>query len=176
MKYLKGCLIALILFIVSLIIVNFLFKNSVVNNLESYSNNAKQNWNKYVENLKARNEELAQQIFKNDSLKYYWNKAKSISVSQCSEELEINEYKINQFVMSDSLVSNFDDKINLSLDNYNQAVRAYNEYRITFPNSFIARKTQFPKYFKYFEYRYGIDNAETKNKKGKLPDWMKEGI
>lgn len=175
MKYLKGCLIALILFIVSLIIVYFLFKNSVVNNLESNSNNVKQNWSKYVENIKERNAELAQQNFKNDSLKYYWNKAKSISVSECSEELEFNEYRINQFVISDSLISNLDDKINLSLDNYNQTVRAYNEYRITFPNSLIARKTQCPKYFKYFDYRYGVDNENAMIKKKKRKDWIKNG-
>jgi hypothetical protein len=176
MKYIKGCLIALILFIVSLVIIYFLFKNSVVNNLEIYSNNVKQNWSKYVENLKARNVELAQQNFKNDSLNYYWNKAKSISASHCSEELEFNEYKINQFVLSDSLVTNVNDKINLSLDNYNESVRAYNVYAITFPNFFILKKTQFPQNFKYFDYRYGVDNTEAKNKKGKLPDWMKEGI
>ena len=119
---------------------------------------------------------MAQQNFKNDSLKYYWNKAKSISTDKCSEEFELNEYKINQFVMADSLVSNFDNKLNSNLDSYNQTVRSYNEYVATFPNFLIVKKTKFPKSFKYFEYRYGADNTEIKIKKNKLPDWMKEGI
>ncbi len=153
----------------------FLYKNSVRNNLESYNNDAKQNWSKYAGNLKKRNAELSQQNFKSDSLKYYWNKAKSISVSECSEELEFNEYKLNQFVMSDSLVSNVDEEINLNLDNYNQTVRAYNNYWHTFPNFFIARKTQFPKYLKYFDYRYGVDNENAMIKKKKMKDWVKNG-
>lgn len=175
MKFLKGCLITLIIFIGVCMIGWFLYKNSVLNNLESYNNDAKQHWNKYAENLKKRNTELSQQNFKSDSLKYYWNKAKSITVSECSEELEFNEYKISQFVMSDSLVSNVDDEINLNLDNYNQTVRAYNEYRLVFPNSLIARKTQFPKYLKYFDYRYGVNNENEMIRKKKMKDWVKNG-
>ena len=175
MKFLKGCLITLILFFGICVVGYFLFKNSVLNTLERYNNDAKQNWSKYAENLKIRNSQLSQQNFKSDSLKYYWNKANSISVSECSEELEFNEYKINQFAMSDSLVSNVDDQINLNLDNYNQTVRTYNEYRHTFPNFFIARKTQFPKYLKYFDYRYGVDNQKAMIRKKKMKDWVKNG-
>ena len=156
-------------------IVYFLYKNSVVNTLESYSNNVKHNWNKYVENLKTRNAELSQQSFKNDSLKYYWNKAKYISLSACSEELEFNEYKINQFAMSDSLDSRVDDEINSSLDNYNQTVRFYHEYRGIFPNFLIARKTHFPKFFKFFDYKYGVDNENAMIRKKKRKDWVKNG-
>jgi len=175
MKFLKGCLITLTIFIGVFVIGFFLLKNNVLNNLESYNNNAKRNWSRYVENLKTRKTELSKQIFKSDSLKYYWNKAKSISVLECSEELEFNEYKINEFVISDSLISTTDNEINLSLDVYNQSVREYNEYRITFPNSLIARKTQFPKKFGYFDYRYGIDNKAKMIKKKKVKNWIKNG-
>ena len=175
MKFLKGCLITLTIFIGACVIGFFLLKNNVLNNLENYNNNAKQNWSRYAENLKTRKTELSKQNFKSDSLKYYWNKAKSISVLECSESLEFNEYKINQYVMSDSLVSNVDNEINLNLDNYNQTVRAYNEYRHTFPNFLIARNTQFPKYLKYFDYRYGVDNENAKIRKKKRKDWVKNG-
>ena len=175
MKFLKGCLITLLIFVGICIIGWFLFANNVKENLASLNGNAEQNWAKYTENLKERNAELAQQNFKNDSLKYYWKKSKSISVSECSEELEFNEYKINQFVMLDSLVSNVDNETNLKLDNYNQTVMAYNQYRHTFPNSLIARKTQFPKYLKYFDYRYGVDNESVMIRKMKRKDWVKNG-
>lgn len=98
MKFLKGCLITLVVFIGVCVIGYLLFKNNVVNNLERLHSNVEQNWDKYVANLKERNAELNLQSFKNDSLKYYWNKAKSISLSECSKELEFNEYKINKFV------------------------------------------------------------------------------
>lgn len=175
MKFLKGCLATLIIFIGICVIGYLSFKNNVMNNFESLNSNVKQNWTKYVENLKERNAELTLQNFKNDSLKYYWNKAKSISLSECSKELEFNEYKINQFVMSDSLVSNLNDKINFSLDNYNQTARVYNVYRITFPNSIIVRKTQFSKNFNYFDYRYGVDNEKKMIKKRKVENWIKNG-
>ncbi|MNE96721.1 LemA family protein [compost metagenome] len=77
--------------------------------------------------------------------------------------------------MSDSLVSDLNDKINFSLDNYNQTVRVYNVYRITFPNSLIARKTQFSKNFNYFDYRYGVGNEKKMIKKRKVENWIKNG-
>ena len=175
MKYFKGCLLTLILFIITLVIVYFLFKHNVLNNLEHLNNNAESNWNIYTENLKKRNTELSQQNFKNDSLKYFWNKAKSISTTKCSKELEYNEYKINQFTMSANLISNLNDKINLSLDNYNQAVREYNQYRVRFPNVIIAKKTNFPKDFNFFVYRYGIDNEKEMIRQKKIDNWIENG-
>ncbi len=175
MKFLKGCLVTLMIFIGICVIGYFLFKNNVVNNLESLNSDVKQNWNKYAENLKERNAELSLQNFKNDSLKYYWNNAKSISLTECSKELEFNEYKINQFAISNSLVSNLNDKINLSLDNYNQAVREYNTYRVRFPNSLIAKKAKFRKFFAYFDIRYGVDNEKTMIRKKKTEEWIKNG-
>lgn len=175
MKYLKGCLITLIIFIGVYMIGYFIFKNSVINNLESLNSNVNQSWTKYVENLKERNSELSQQNFRSDSLKFYWNKAKSITLSKCSKELEFNEYKINQFVMLDSLNSKLNEKINLSLDNYNQSVREYNTYRVRFPNSIIARKTDFPEDFNYFDYRYGVDNESKMIIKKKIENWIENG-
>ena len=175
MKFLKGCLITLMIFIGISFIGYLLFKNSVINNLESSNSNVKQSWTNYTENLKERNAELSKQNFKNDSLKFYWNKAKSIALTECSKELEFNEYKINQFVMSDSLNSTLNEKINLSLDNYNQNVREYNTYRVRFPNSIIARKTDFPKYFNYFDYRYGVDNESKMIRKKKVENWIING-
>ncbi|MQP23996.1 hypothetical protein GFJ94_02830 [Flavobacterium sp. LMO8] len=175
MKFLKGCLITLMIFIGISFIGYLLFKNSVINNLESSKSNVKQSWTNYTENLKERNAELSKQNFKNDSLKFYWNKAKSIALTECSKELEFNEYKINQFVMSDSLNSTLNEKINLSLDNYNQNVREYNTYRVRFPNSIIARKTDFPKDFNYFDYRYGVDNESKMIRKKKVENWIING-
>ena len=77
--------------------------------------------------------------------------------------------------MSDSLNSTLNEKINLSLDNYNQNVREYNTYRVRFPNSIIARKTDFPKYFNYFDYRYGVDNESKMIRKKKVENWIING-
>ena len=175
MKFLKGCLATLLIFIGVCFIGYLLLKNSVINNLESLNSNVKQSWTNYSENLKERNTELSQQNFKSDSLKFYWNKAKSITLSECSKELEFNEYKINQCVMLDSLNSKLNERINLSLDNYNQSVREYNTYRVRFPNSIIARKTDFPKDFNYFDYRYGIDNESKMITKKKVGNWIENG-
>ena len=175
MKFLKGCLITLMIFIGVCVFGYFLFKNNVVDNLEGLRSQVNQEWNKYAESLKERNAELSLQNFKNDSLKYYWNKAKSISLNECTKELEFNEYKINQFAMADSLVSNSDDKVNSSLDKYNQTVREYNLYRIRFPNSLIAKQAGFPKNFKYFDYKYGVDNQKEMIRKEKVKNWIKNG-
>ena len=175
MKFIKGCLVTIIIFIGFCVIGYFLFKNNVTNNLENLNNNVEQNWNKYIENLKERNIELSLQNFKNDSLKFYWTKSKSIPFTEYSDGFEFNEYKINQFTMSDSLSSNSNNKINLTLENYNQAVREYNTYRITFPNSLIARKLPFRKFYDYFDVRYGVDNEKTMIRKKKREEWVKNG-
>jgi len=51
----------------------------------------------------------------------------------------------------------------------------YNSYRITFPNLLFAEKTQLPKRFKYFEYRYGVNNEKMMLKKKENKDWVQNG-
>ncbi len=150
MKFLKGCLITFIIFIGICIIGWFSFKSNVLENLESLSGKVKDNWEKYTENIIERNAEFALQQAKNDSLKYYLkNSNELIKSKEYSKELELNEYKLNRILMVNSLKSNLNEKLNLSLDNYNQAVKEYNVYRVTFPNSLIARKTKFQKFYNF---------------------------
>lgn len=175
MKFIKGCLTALIVFIAIGVIGYFFFKNSVVNDLENLNNTVTENWSKYVEDIKERNAKLAMQIIKNDSIKYYLEKGKSIPISQCSKELEFNEYKTNQFLMVDSFASDLNDKMNFDLDRYNEAVREYNVYRVRFPNSVIARRTKFPKDFNFFDIRYGVDNEKAMVRKKKVEYWIENG-
>jgi len=166
----------LIAFIVICVIGYNLYKIHVNTNLGSLKSNVELKWNKYVENLKERNAELSKQIYKDDSLRYYLeSKGKFIRLSECSEELEFNEYKINQFVITDGIKFDINDKINSTLDLYNQAVKEYNEYRIIFPNSLMSRKTKFRRYYNYFDIRYGINNKKMMIKKIKVENWIKNG-
>jgi hypothetical protein len=175
MKFIKGCLTTLFVFITIGVIGYFFFKNSVVNNLENLNQKVLQNWGNYAEDLKERNAELALQIIKSDSVKYYFENGKSIPISQCSKELEFNEYKINQFLILDSLASDLNDKMNFDLDRYNEVARDYNVYRVRFPNSVIARKTNFPKNFNFFDIRYGVDNEKAMIRKEKVEYWIENG-
>lgn len=172
MKFIKGCFTALIIFIAITVIGYFFFKNKVVNNLENLNQKVIQNWSNYVEDLKERNAELALQIIKSDSAKYYLEKGKLIPISQCSKELE---FKINQFLMIDSLTSDLNDKMNFDLDRYNEVARDYNVYRVRFPNSVIVRKTNFPKNFDFFDIRYGVNNEKTMIRKKKVEYWIENG-
>jgi hypothetical protein len=176
MKYFKGCLMTLIVFFVICIIGYLIFKNHVLSNLESLKVNVEMNWNKYTENLKERNAELSHHSFKNDSIKYYLeSKGKFISLSECSQKLEFNEYKINQLLMSENIESELNKKMNSNLDNYNQTVREFNVYRITFPNFLITRRTKFRDDYKYFDIRYGVNNEKIMIKKIKVENWIKNG-
>jgi len=174
-NYLKGCLITLIALIVFCLIGYFIYKNHVIANLGSLNSHVELYWNKYVQNLKEKNNGFTQQRFKNDSIKYYLGKEKLISLSECSKELEYNEYKLNQFAMSDSLKSDLNNRTNSILDYYNKAVKEYNVYRIIFPNSLIARKAKFRNNFNYFEIRYGVNNEKIMMKKKKVEKWIKNG-
>jgi hypothetical protein len=176
MKLLKSCLITLILFIIVCVIGWFFLENNVRENLASLNQNVEKNWENYVANLKERNAEFTQQKTENDSLKYYLESSNRIIYSKdYLTELELNEYKFNKIVMSNSFKSNLNDKLNSSLDNYNQAVREYNVYRIRFPNSIIARRMNFRKSYKYFDIRYGIENEKVMARKKEMENWVKNG-
>ena len=136
MKFLKGCLITLIIFIGVCVVGWLSFENSVTNNLAELNQNVEQSWEKYVSVLKNRNQEFAQQKIENDSIKYYLRSSTSILNSKdYLNELETNEYKLNKILMANSLKSNLNEKLNSELDNYNKVVREYNVYRVRFPNS-----------------------------------------
>ncbi len=175
MKLIKGCLITLILFIVSCTIGWLFLENNITGNLASLQQNVENNWGIYVTNLEERNAEFSQEI-KDDSLNYYIESSKRIINSKdYLTELELNEYKFNKTAMANSFVSNLNAKLNSCLDNYNQSVREYNIYRIKFPNSIIARRMNFRKSYKYFDIRYGIENEKVMARKKERENWVKNG-
>lgn len=176
MKFIKSCLSVLIIIFGICIAVWFIFQQNTKKNLKKLSKNVEQNWGEYVENLRKRNIEFASEETIGDSIKYYLeNSKKFISSKEYSNELEFNEYHLNKFLISDSLKSTFNDKLNLSLESYNQAVKEYNVYRITFPNSIFSRKSNFRRNYKYFVVRYGVDNEKAMVRKKEMENWVKNG-
>jgi hypothetical protein len=176
MKILKGCLITIIGFVLICVVGYYFYRNSVISNLESSSKNVEENWKKYTENINLRNEKLILETIKNDTLQHYLKTSKDIEKKEFSREFEYIEYKINEKLMSENIETDFNEKLNSNVDVYNQSVRAYNVYRVTFPNSLIARKTKYPKSFNYFDIiRYGIENQNPKEKRRKVDNWIKNG-
>lgn len=176
MKFLKSCLITLILFSSISFIGWLLFKNSFERQLTKLNQNVEQNWGKYISNLKERTNEFARQKIENDSVKYYLQSSSKIINSKDNiRDLELNEYKLNKIFITKSIKSNLNDKLNLNLENYNKAAKEYNLYRVRFPNSIIARRKNFRHSFKYFEIRYGIDNEKVMSRKKKTENWVKNG-
>ncbi|MTH14271.1 hypothetical protein [Flavobacterium sp. LC2016-01] len=176
MKILKGCLITIIAFILMCIVAYYFYRNNVISNLESSSKNVEENWKKYTENINLRNKELILETINDDSLQHYLKMSKDIKKEEFSRDFEYIEYKINEKLMSENIENEFNEKLNSNVDAYNQSVRAYNVYRVTFPNSLIARKTNYPKKFKYFDIiRYGIENQNPKEKRQKIDHWIKNG-
>lgn len=176
MKFLKGCLIILLIFITVCVIGWFSFEKNVEKNLAEMNQKVEQNWVEYTANLKERNKQLSKQKTENDSIEYYLKSSSNIINSKdYAMELELNEYKFNKILMANSVKSNLNDKLNSNLNNYNKAVREYNVYRVRFPNSIIARRMNFRKSFKYFDIRYGIDNEKVIARKKKVENWVKNG-
>lgn len=176
MKFVKGCLITFILFVVIFITGWFFLENNVSKNLAILNQNVEKNWENYIVSLKERNTEFSQQKIENDSLKCYLENSKRIINSKdYLEELELNEYKFNRIAMSKSLKSNLNEKLNLQLENYNKAVREYNVYRIRFPNYIVARRMNFRKAYEYFDIRYGFENEKVMTRKKEVKNWIKNG-
>lgn len=175
MKLLKGCFQILLLFFLLCFIVFYFLRNNILTNLETSNKDVNQKWNSYISVLKERNSHLLKQNLKNDSLKYYFEKSKSINFKENSKKFEYNEYKINKFITPDSLILSLNNSLNSKISIYNKVAKKYNFYKLKFPNSFIARKTNFSKRFRYFEIKYGLDNEELMTKKKKSEEWIKNG-
>lgn len=176
MKIFKGCLIVIIVFAIICTVGYCFYRNSVISNLENSSKNVEENWKKYTETINLRNKKLTLERIKNDTLQHYLKISKGIEKKEFSREFEYVEYKINENLMSENIETDFSEILNSNIDVYNQSVREYNVYRVTFPNSLIARKTNYPKSFKYFDIvRYGIENQDPKEKRRKVDNWIKNG-
>jgi hypothetical protein len=147
----------------------------VINNLEELKTNVDENWKTCATIIEKKNIDLLQSDFENDSLRIYLKKAKHISLVECTDELEYNEYKINQFTMSENLLTSLESKTNAYLESYNNDVKRYNVSRTTFPNLLIARKTGFSKSFNYFDIRYGVENESKIKRRKKVGHWIKYG-
>ncbi|MBF0694889.1 MAG: LemA family protein [Flavobacterium sp.] len=176
MKIVKGCLIIITAFLVILVVLFFVYRNSVISSLENLSADAKSNWEAYIGTIDIRNQQLLRANIKEDSLRQYLNKSIEISKVEFSRDFEFLEYKINREAMNQNIKLEIEDKLNSSVDLYNQSVRSYNVHRSTFPNSLIARKLNFPKNFKYFDIvRYGVENENPTIKRAKIDHWIKYG-
>ena len=166
----------IIAFVAIIVVAYFFYKSNVISNLESSSKNVEAEWKKYSEIINLRNKKLILENIKNDSLEYYLKSSENIEKKKFSREFEYIEYKINEILMSKNIETDFNDKLNSNIETYNQSVREYNVYRVTFPNSLIARKTNYPKNFEYFDIiKYGIENQNPKEKRRKIDNWIKNG-
>ncbi len=176
MKYLKGCLIIFFGFVLTFVVIYFLYENSVISDLETRSKEVELNWKDYAESIKNRNAKLKQINILNDSLTYFINISEKSIPNEFNTEFEFTEYKINQNLMIENSGKEFDDKLNQNIKKYNQSVREYNTYRGIFPNFIIAKRAKFPKSFGYFDIiKYGIENQNPKIRRKKIEDWIKNG-
>jgi lipopolysaccharide export LptBFGC system permease protein LptF len=176
MKYLRGCLVIFIGFILIFTVIYFFYKSNVISSLETRSKKVELNWKNYVESIKSRNVKLKKRNIQNDSLIYFINISEKSKSDKFTVEFEFNEYEINQNLMIENSRNEFNDVLNKNIEIYNQSVREYNTYRGIFPNFIIAKKANFPKYFDYFDIiKYGIENQNPKIKRKKVEDWIKNG-
>ncbi len=176
MKILKGCLMTIIAFALIFVVGYYFYKSNVISNLESLRKNVEVNWGQYAENINSRNKKIVLENKKSDSLQYYIKSSENTGKGKFSREFEYLEYKINEKIMSEKIKNEFNQILNSNVDAYNQSVRVYNVYRLTFPNSLIARKTKFPKNFEYFDIiKYGIQNQNPKEKRQNVDNWIMYG-
>jgi lipopolysaccharide export LptBFGC system permease protein LptF len=112
MKYLKGCLVIFSGFVLTFVVIYFLYKNNVISNLETRSKEVELNWKNYVESIKSRNAKLKQRNILNDSLTYFINISEKSTSNEFSTEFEFIEYKINQNLMIENNGKEFDYKLN----------------------------------------------------------------
>ena len=176
MKYLKGCLVIFISFIVMFIIIYFIYKSTVISNLKTQSDEVELNWKNYTKSIKSRNTKLKLKSILSDSLIYFINISESLKLNEFTTEFEYNEYKINQYLMNENMKNDVNDKLNQAVAKYNESVREYNYYRGIFPNFIIAKRANIKRSYEYSqEINYGFENQNPKIKRKKVEDWIKNG-
>jgi hypothetical protein len=172
-------LVLIILIFILGFIYFYLLKKNISNNLEAKSQNVKQSWQTFNDQLNERDSLLNTQVLnRTDSLYYYLGKSKSERKNESNSiEIVFDEYKINKYILkknpnSDENISKLNNSLNILMTNYNSVVKDYNLFFSTFPNFLFAKKMNLHR-AKYFEMEYGVENEDPIEKSKKFPEWAK---
>ncbi|MDI9359105.1 MAG: hypothetical protein QM528_09160 [Phycisphaerales bacterium] len=169
----------------------FLLKKSVIDNLEEKQTKVNEYWNNIVtyQNKKISllspmlELDIKEKNSISDSLKVYFSRYKKLNTKKCDSLIIDNQYYINVFCMRFMKLNNFknenlindeiDQLLNKNIEEYNLKVRDFNSYSSTIPYLFIARSNGYKNKI-YFNIKYGIDNISRKDQYKESREWQKK--
>lgn len=196
-KFGKYLFLTLIILALSIYLLGYIYKISVLKNLNERNKIVENVWKDYIKNKNKKNEVFLSIInsfevenkLKDSILFYVTQKYKDEKLIYKSEELKsfiVNEYYINKYLLilsknidfkndeiKESELISLTKKCNFNIETYNSTANDFNYYRSVFPNFFIANKRGF-KNLEFIDLMYGKENKNP-NEKSNIDKWIETG-
>ena len=175
MKFLKGCLIAILIFggiITSLI---FIYNRKMSIEVIQENEKPKKSLTEYKNKISERNNLIINSNL-SDSLKILAKKSDSILKN--SKKIDDNlwtEYNINQKLYENESFKKINEELNEKYIQYNSDAQEFNSRWISFPSNIALTNNNLRSYKIMYSIAYGNDNSENMIKRKKVDHWIKTG-
>ncbi|MGX9987548.1 hypothetical protein [Soonwooa purpurea] len=175
MKFLKGCLIAVLIFVGILTLLIFVYNRKMSKEVIQENEKPKQSLTEYKNKILDRNNLIINSNL-SDSLKILAKKSDSILNN--SKKLNDNlwtEYYINQKVYENESFKKINEELNEKYIKYNSHAQEFNSRWISFPSNIALTNNNLRSYEIMYTIDYGKDNSENMIKRKKVDHWIETG-
>ena len=175
MRFLKGCLIFIIIFIVIIFCLWSFYNNRQTKQIILDNELPKKSLLEYKNKIKERNQLIINSKV-SDSIKILATKSDSILKNHKKlSEILWTEYRINQSIYKIESFKKINDELNEKYIKYNSAVTEFNSRWTGFPSSITLTNNNLQSYEYMYLIDYGKDNTENMSKRKKADHWIKTG-
>ncbi|TGN21659.1 hypothetical protein [Empedobacter tilapiae] len=175
MKFIKGCLLTLLIFITAITSLIYFYNLKLSKELIKENEKTKNSLLAYKDKMSERNKLILNSDV-SDSLKVLAKKSDSIIKN--SNKINDNlwtEYKINQKLYDDKKFKKLNEELNEKYSQYNSDAQQFNFRWLSFPLNIVLSNNNLRSYDNMYTIDYGIDNSENMIKRKKVDHWIETG-
>lgn len=175
MKFLKGCLFILLIFIGTITCLIYFYNLKLSNELIIENEKPKNSLTEYKNKISERNR-LILNFNISDSLKFLVKESDSIIKN--SYKINDNlwtEYKINQKLYADKRFEKINEELHEKYSQYNSDAQRFNFRWLSFPLNIVLSNNNLRSYDRMYTIDYGKDNSENIIKRKKVDHWIETG-
>jgi len=175
MKFLKGCLISIIIFSTIIVCLFLVYNNRKSKQVILDNEIPKKSLLEYKNKIRERNQMIINSDI-SDSIKTLAKKSDSIlnDYKKLRENLW-TEYRINQGIYKITSFKKINQELNEKYIQYNSDVTDFNSQWASFPSNIILTNNNLRSYEYMYSIDYGRDNTENMSKRKKADHWIKTG-
>ena len=175
MKFIKGCLLTLLIFITAITSLIYFYNLRLSKELIKENEKPKNSLLAYKDKMSERNKLILNSNV-SDSLKVLAKNSDSIIKN--SNKINDNlwtEYKINQKLYDDKKFKKLNEELQEKYNQYNSDAQEFNFRWLLFPLNIVLSNNNLRSYDNMYTIDYGIDNSENMIKRKKVDHWIETG-